>query len=84
MRPVSIGRQFGSMTYSFQGCADAPGPYNDIIYVEDINSLFENSTRGIFNPVDNTIRITYYTREIIDQFQLGSEYQEHVFVGTKL
>lgn len=85
VNPVSIIRAFGSASYAFEGLGDVPPPYDDITHIgQSSTSIFNQTSRGLFNPETDEIRITYYTREIITSFQLGTDYTEHVFVGTKI
>lgn len=84
INPVSFIRQLGSSSYCFEGMGDQTPPYNDIIHVESISSYFPERCRGIYDPKTEEIKITYFTREIITPFQLGSEFTERVFIGKKI
>jgi hypothetical protein len=84
INPIFFVRDFGYTTRSFLGTGFQSAPYNDIIYVGDKpTGLFEDQTRGIYDPETNQITITYFTRDIISPTQLSEEYTRHVFVGTK-
>jgi hypothetical protein len=85
IHPISFNRDFGSLSYCFEGIGDVSAPYDDIIHVGQPQSLiFNQNSRGIYDRLTGEIRITYFTREIITPFQLGGDYIEHTFIGQKL
>ncbi len=84
IHPVAFNREFGSMSYCFEGLGDVSPPYDDIIFVGQPQPLiFSQTSRGIYDRTTGEIRITYFTREIITPTQLGNEYTEHTFIGQK-
>jgi hypothetical protein len=84
INPIAFNRNFGSSSYCFEGLGDTYAPYNDIVYVGQPSSFFPEQSRGIYDREKNELRITYYTKEIIDQWTLGGDWVEKTFVGKKL
>lgn len=82
--PLIIGKELGSASYCIEGLGDTYPPYNDLIYVEDKSAEFNNRCRAYYNRFSKEIEIIYFTREIIDPFNLGMVYTKKIFKGKKI
>lgn len=71
LNPFAFGRALGPASYCFIGAKDIIMPYNDVFYVGDKSGDFNNRCRSYYNRFTKEIEIVYYTREIVDQFNLG-------------
>ena len=81
-----VGDALGSMTRCFTNAGEIPGqPYTGNIIVYDENqSIFNQSTVGIYDPKTNKITINYYSVPVINQFTLGTPFPKRTFIGTKI
>ncbi|MFM2041395.1 MAG: hypothetical protein RLZZ493_1984 [Bacteroidota bacterium] len=80
-----VSGDFGSTTRCFTNAGEIryPLPTNYVVYDEE-QSIFKQSTVGIYDPKTNKITINYYSATVISPYTLGAPFPKRTFIGTKI
>ena len=80
-----VSGDFGSTTRCFTNAGEIryPLPTNYVVYDEE-QSIFNQSTVGIYDPKTNKITINYYSANVIGPYTLGTPFPKRTFIGTKI